>query len=95
MPRAKRVPVRTCVGCRAQQEKRALIRVARRPDGHIVVDRDGRAPGRGAYVCRSLACVERARKAKSLRHALKCEVPEEVWTALREAIGFASPTQTA
>ena len=59
--RDAREPERTCVGCRRSRPKSALIRLVRSPDGSVGVDRDGRAQGRGAYVC-SPQCAERGRR---------------------------------
>ena len=47
----KSQPMRTCVGCGEPKAKRELIRVALSPDGNITIDRSGKAPGRGAYLC--------------------------------------------
>jgi predicted RNA-binding protein YlxR (DUF448 family) len=44
------------VGCRREAAKRELLRVALSADARTprlaVLDRDGRLPGRGAYLCR-------------------------------------------
>lgn len=53
--RGKHVPLRTCVGCRTVQAKRALTRVVRTPEG-FQVDPSGKLPGRGAYVHDLRAC---------------------------------------
>jgi uncharacterized protein len=65
------VPMRTCLGCRRRRAKRELVRLARRPDGIVVVDTAGTGPGRGAYVCGEPECVERALKAGRLAHAFR------------------------
>ena len=66
---ATRVPERTCVACRRTRPRDEMVRIARRPDGAVVVDRSGRAAGRGAYVCPEASCAERAprRLARALR----------------------------
>jgi predicted RNA-binding protein YlxR (DUF448 family) len=57
-------PVRTCIGCRETAAKSRLIRLVRRKDGSVGIDRWGTAPGRGAYVhgpdCLTLAAKRRA-----------------------------------
>jgi len=75
-------PARTCVGCRAVGGKRELIRVVRRPEGGAAVDVTGRAEGRGAYLHRLAACVESARKKRSLERALRTTVQPELWSEL-------------
>jgi len=73
-----REPVRTCLGCRRRRPKAELVRLARRPDGSVVVDGRGVEPGRGAYVCAVPDCVERALKTGRLGHAFRaaCRLDE-------------------
>lgn len=78
----KKIPMRTCVGCGETKEKSQLIRVIRTPDGQIVLDRTGRANGRGAYLCDCEECLEKARKRKSLNRALGQAVPDEIYEQL-------------
>lgn len=75
-------PVRTCVGCRQEAGKQALIRLVRRPEGGAALDRTGRATGRGAYLHLARACVEIARKKRSLERALHTTVQAELWSEL-------------
>jgi hypothetical protein len=51
--------------------KAQLIRLVRDEGGVVQVDRDGRAAGRGAYVCATADCVEKALQAGRLGHAFK------------------------
>lgn len=55
------VPIRTCVGCRATAPQRELVRVVL-VDGKAVVDRERRAPGRGAWVHPRPECLTGARR---------------------------------
>ncbi|MGI6028833.1 MAG: RNase P modulator RnpM [Candidatus Heteroscillospira sp.] len=80
----KKIPMRQCTGCREMKPKRELIRVVRAPDGSISLDFRGKAPGRGAYVCRSTQCLERAIKARALERAFDTAIPAEVYAVLRE-----------
>lgn len=75
--------MRTCVGCGEPKVKRELIRVALSPDGNISIDRTGKAPGRGAYLCESMSCLEQAYKAKRLERSLKHGVSKEIYEALQ------------
>ena len=50
--KTKKVPMRMCVGCREMKPKKELIRVVRSPEGEISLDFRGKAPGRGAYLCK-------------------------------------------
>ena len=69
----RRVPERTCVGCRATRPKRELIRLVLPPVGPVVLDPSGRASGRGAYLCRGrgTTCLSQARRRRALPRALR------------------------
>lgn len=75
----KKKPVRKCIGCRRQDEKSAFLRVVRTNQGEILLDFTGKANGRGAYLCKDVACFEKARKEKSFQRAFKCQIPEELF----------------
>lgn len=56
--------------------KNQLIRVAYY-DGKMSVDRLGRANGRGAYICNSKECMEKAFKRRAFNRAFSCEISRE------------------
>jgi uncharacterized protein len=72
------------VACRSRRAKEDLLRIARRPDGRAEVDGEGRAPGRGAYVCREAACVSEA--AARLPRALRTALSDDDLARLRGAM---------
>ena len=78
----KTVPIRQCIGCREQRPKKELIRVVRSPEGTVSLDFRGKAPGRGAYLCRNASCLKQAVKSRGLERALSVPVPEEVFDRL-------------
>lgn len=78
----KTIPLRQCLGCREQKPKKELIRVVRSPEGVVSLDFRGKAPGRGAYLCRDSACLKKAVKSRALERSLSVPIPEEVWTRL-------------
>lgn len=82
----KKIPFRMCVGCQEMKSKKELLRVVRTPEGDIVLDPTGKKAGRGAYMCRSEACLTKAFKEKRLEKALKHPIGEEVYNALRAGI---------
>lgn len=53
------------------------MRVVRTPEGAVELDATGKKAGRGAYVCRSVSCVQAALKAKRLERALKAPIPAD------------------
>jgi predicted RNA-binding protein YlxR (DUF448 family) len=62
------------------------MRVARTPGGDAVLDETGRAAGRGAYVCRSIDCIDNAIKKGALSRALGTPLPADLRTALAESL---------
>jgi predicted RNA-binding protein YlxR (DUF448 family) len=82
-PRPRHVPQRTCVACRDKTNKRALFRIVRTSDGQAEVDLTGRKPGRGAYICDTPACWERATSTSMLDNALKTTLTPETKNTLR------------
>ena len=87
----KKKPVRQCVACREKKEKGQLVRVVRMPDGVIAVDTRGKMPGRGAYLCKEEACLEKAVKSRALQRALECEIPQETRNLLTQSSITQSP----
>ena len=93
--RQKKVPLRKCTGCGEMKEKKELVRIVKAPDlkddngeaiksGEISVDFTGKKPGRGAYICRSSACLASAKKARRLERAFACKISEEIYKKLEE-----------
>jgi len=77
--RTRHVPQRTCIACRQEAGKRALIRIVRTPDQRIEIDETGRANGRGAYLHPVRACWVKALKGGTMKNALKIiPAPEDV-----------------
>jgi len=82
----KKVPMRMCVACREMKPKKELVRVVRTPEGEIVADLTGRKNGRGAYLCRSEACFNKAVKTRALERALEQPLSEEAAAYIRQVI---------
>ena len=78
----KKLPMRQCVGCREMRPKKELIRVVKSPEGTVSLDFGGKKPGRGAYVCHDVACLQKARKSRALERAFETAIPAEVYDAL-------------
>lgn len=82
----KKIPQRTCMGCQAKKDKRELVRIVRAPEGEISVDLTGKKPGRGAYICPNLECLEKVIKSKRLERSLETTISEEVYEILKEQL---------
>ena len=80
--KVKKVPLRKCLGCNEMKPKKELLRVTHNSQGVINVDPTGRAHGRGAYICNSKECFEKAKKAKAFNRAFKSDVPDEIYEDL-------------
>ncbi|MBE6596674.1 MAG: YlxR family protein [Ruminococcaceae bacterium] len=75
----RKIPERQCLGCNERKPKVELLRVVRSPEGEVSLDFTGKKSGRGAYICRSLKCLQRARKSHRIDKNLECSVPDEVY----------------
>lgn len=73
----KKIPMRTCVMCRQQKDKRELMRIVRTPEGKVAFDPTGKANGRGAYVCASEECLGNIKNKKKIASALAVEAKTE------------------
>lgn len=78
----KKVPMRRCCGCMEMKPKQELIRVVKNKEGEISLDLTGKKPGRGAYLCRSLSCLEKARKTRRLEREFSCTIPDEIFDGM-------------
>ena len=85
--------MRMCVACRQMRNKKELVRVVRTPEGAVCLDKTGRANGRGAYVCPSLACLNKAVKARALDRALEVAIDAATLAALQEALADGTDAQ--
>ena len=82
----KKVPLRMCTGCGEHKPKRELVRVVKSPEGEISLDLTGRKSGRGAYICPSIECLAKAKKARRLEKAFSCQIPDDVYAALEKEL---------
>ncbi|KYH35794.1 hypothetical protein CLTEP_01870 [Clostridium tepidiprofundi DSM 19306] len=82
----KKIPQRMCTGCGEMKPKKSLIRIVKNKDGEVSVDSTGKKPGRGAYICRDLDCLEKALKNKRLERNLSIKVDENLYKKLKDDI---------
>ncbi len=82
----KKVPMRSCCGCREKRPKRELVRIVRSPEGEVSLDVTGKKSGRGVYICSDTACLAKAKKSRALARSLECDIPDEVYARLEEEI---------
>ncbi len=79
----KKIPQRTCLGCKTVRPKKELVRIVRTPEGEVVVDPIGKKAGRGAYTCPSQECLEKTFKGSLLAQALEFDLTTEIKEDLR------------
>ena len=92
----RKIPLRKCCGCGEMKPKKELVRVVRAPEredengektgGEISLDLTGRKAGRGAYVCPSLECLQKARKTRKFEREFSCKIPDEVYDIMEAEI---------
>lgn len=81
---AKKLPLRMCTGCGEMKSKKEMIRVLKTPEDKIIIDSTGKMNGRGAYICCTVACLQRAIKTKGLERSLKVSIPKELVETLEK-----------
>ena len=86
MATKNKTPLRQCSVCREMKSKKEMIRVLKTPENEIVLDATGRKNGRGAYVCLSQECLDKAVKSRGLERSLKMAVPAEVYEDLKKEL---------
>lgn len=82
----KKMPQRTCMGCNEKKDKKDLIRIVKSSDGEINIDKSGKMPGRGAYICDNIECLEKAVKTKRIERVLESKIEDTIYEKLRGVI---------
>ena len=82
----KKIPARLCLGCQEQKPKKELVRIVRSPEGEFSVDMTGKKSGRGAYICNSKECFEKAVKEHRFERSFKGAIDRAGYDELREQL---------
>lgn len=75
-----------CLGCREMKPKRELIRIVMNKEGQISLDFTGKMPGRGAYICNSVDCVKKLKKAHGIEKNYSCSVEPEIYDEIERTL---------
>ncbi|MFP4496812.1 MAG: YlxR family protein [Vulcanimicrobiota bacterium] len=67
------IPVRMCVVCRSKLPRSELIRLVKDRHDTLVEDTGQKAQGRGMYLCRNQACIDKFLNNKRFRKKFKLE----------------------
>lgn len=80
----KKIPMRQCIGCGEMKSKKELLRILKTAESEITFDVTGRKNGRGAYLCFSEECLQKAMKSKGLERSFQMRIPPEVYEGLKK-----------
>ena len=86
MSAMRKIPMRKCVGCQEMKSKKEMLRILKSAENEFVLDATGRKNGRGAYLCFSKECLEKARKNEGLERSFKQTIPKEVYENLEKEL---------
>lgn len=84
--KVRKIPLRTCVVTKEKLPKKELLRIVRTPEGNIEVDETGKLNGRGAYIKKDLAVLEKAKKTSALEKKLECKIEDNVYEIIKKSI---------
>lgn len=76
-------PIRTCIVCRKKSTKDNFIKIIKNKNDEFFIEKDKKLDGRGAYICNSQECFEKALKTKALNRAFKTNVPLSIYEELK------------
>ena len=82
----RKIPMRSCVVTREKLPKQELLRIVKNPDGLVMADLSGKINGRGAYIKKDIAVLEKAIKSKILERQLDATISLEVYDEIRKII---------
>jgi len=77
LPKSRHIPERSCVACGVKTAKSELVRVVKTREGPIIVDTEGRESGRGAYLCHTPDCWDRAIGKGALERSFKQSLSDQ------------------
>ena len=66
--------------------KKELLRIVKTSEGEIVLDETGKKNGRGAYICKSVSCLEKAMKTKRIDKEFETIISDEIYQSLRREL---------
>ena len=79
-------PQRTCMGCNNKNDKINLLRVVKNKKDEVSIDTTGKLEGRGAYLCKTISCLDKVIKSKRIERMLEIKIPSEVYEEIRSII---------
>lgn len=86
MAKKRKVPLRKCVVMNEMKPKEEMIRVVRNKEGEVFVDPSGKKNGRGAYLSKDLAVIEKAEKLRTLNQLFNVEIDQAIYEELKQMV---------
>ncbi|WP_338955585.1 RNase P modulator RnpM [Spiroplasma endosymbiont of Polydrusus cervinus] len=86
MANHKKISLRKCVISQQMLPKKELVRIVKTSNGEIIIDPNGKANGRGAYLRPTLEIYEKAKKSNVLERALKTKLTNQFYEMLYREI---------
>ena len=82
----RKIPMRSCVVTREKLPKQELLRIVKTTDNVVVADVSGKINGRGAYIKKDIAVLDKAIKSKVLERQLETTISDEIYEEIRKII---------
>lgn len=82
----RKIPLRKCIVTKEMKPKDELIRIVRNKEGAVFVDPSGKLNGRGAYLTRNLAIIEKAEKSQVLNEQFKTKIDPSLFDELKQVV---------
>ena len=82
----KKIPMRSCVITREKLPKAELLRIVRTPEGNVLADVSGKLNGKGAYIKKDIAVLDKAKKCKVLDKILEVNISDDIYEEIRKII---------
>ena len=77
---------RRCMACNTARNKYELVRIVKSPDGKILLDKQGKIDGRGAYICKNINCLEKIIKSNRIGKILNSNIDKKIYEDIRGVI---------
>ena len=71
-------PIRSCIGCGRKDHPKKFIRLTIDKNCDIVIDKEFKMGGRGAYLCPDISCLKKALKRNKISKSLKVDLKDEM-----------------
>ena len=82
----KKIIQRTCIGCNQKKDKKELVRLVLNKNNEFFLDENGKAEGRGIYICKDINCLNSAIKSKKISKLFNINISEDLFDSIRGVI---------